>query len=139
MKSEYIQQIAIISDPDPRQLQEKINVELLKHRMIDDISIVGEQCLIRYKIERLNADPDPGLIVSGTPVVPDYRISFLKPDFTGETKRICIEIVVPDRKDDRHCCECENYDWGKGCPYREGRVRIMDEACDMFNIIIKAE
>lgn len=44
------------------------------------------------------------------------------------------EKKKPEEK--RHCCECDNYDWGKGCPYREGHVRIMDDACAMFNINI---
>lgn len=34
----------------------------------------------------------------------------------------------------RRCCECDNYEWGRGCPYKKGHVRVMDIACDMFNI-----
>lgn len=33
-----------------------------------------------------------------------------------------------------YCADCDNYDWGKGCPYREGRVDRLDLACEMFNV-----
>ena len=35
---------------------------------------------------------------------------------------------------DRRCCECGNYDWGKGCPYRDERVTLMMPACSRFTI-----
>ena len=35
---------------------------------------------------------------------------------------------------DRHCCECAAYDWGKGCPFREGHVSIMMPACSNFTL-----
>lgn len=39
-----------------------------------------------------------------------------------------------DKEEIRYCCECENYDWGRGCPYREGHIKLMDHSCEYFNI-----
>ena len=39
----------------------------------------------------------------------------------------------------RKCCECGNYDWGRGCPFREGRVTLMMDACHHFTIEVKGE
>ena len=39
----------------------------------------------------------------------------------------------------RKCCECGNYDWGKGCKYREGRVTIMMDACHHFSVELEGE
>jgi hypothetical protein len=49
---------------------------------------------------------------------------------------ILIRINV-GRSDGRWCCECDNYRWGRGCPYRDGMVRQMDKACSMFNVVIE--
>lgn len=37
----------------------------------------------------------------------------------------------------RSCCECGEYDWGRGCPYRAGRVTLMMDACHHFTVEIK--
>lgn len=50
---------------------------------------------------------------------------------------IFYEMGDEEEEKPRRCCECINYEWGKGCPYREGHVRIMDVACEMFNITIE--
>lgn len=34
----------------------------------------------------------------------------------------------------RYCCECDIYDWGKGCPFREGHVTLKMQACEHFTI-----
>lgn len=47
-----------------------------------------------------------------------------------------INLAVGDNSD-RHCCECDNYNWGHGCPYRDRHVQIMDRACPMFNVTIE--
>lgn len=62
----------------------------------------------------------------------DYNIEL--PHACDDT--VTIRIKVADIED-RRCCECDNYDWGKGCPYRDGHIRQMDSACKMFNIIIE--
>lgn len=41
-----------------------------------------------------------------------------------------------ERTSQRFCCECINYEWGRSCPYREGRVDIKDHACEYFNMEI---
>ena len=51
-----------------------------------------------------------------------------------EVIEITIRATVPD---DRHCCECDNYSWGRGCPYRRGHIQLNDPACGMFNVIIE--
>lgn len=134
MDNKKLLQIAIIEDADPQILQEKINQELLKHRSVKDIEITGAHCLIKYEVETIEPDT-PAL--AGTPVIPDYHISLLGEGRTGPYKRVCIELFIPeDHAKERYCCECENYNWGKNCPYRNGRIALKDNACDMFNILI---
>ena len=49
------------------------------------------------------------------------------------------EDVPSEEWETRKCCECGNYDWGRGCPYREGRVALMMNACHHFTIELKGE
>ena len=35
---------------------------------------------------------------------------------------------------DRHCCECSEYEWGRGCPFRDGHVTLMMPACSHFTV-----
>lgn len=65
---------------------------------------------------------------------PDYDIEF--PDAITEGETVTIRLKV-GRSEGRHCCECDNYNWAKGCPYRDGVVRLMAPACKMFNVIIE--
>ena len=51
-----------------------------------------------------------------------------------ETVEIRIQARIPIG---RFCCECENYRWGSGCPYRSGRVEKMADACGMFDVVIE--
>lgn len=39
----------------------------------------------------------------------------------------------------RHCCECGEYDWGRGCPYREGHVTLLMDACHHFTVEIRED
>lgn len=48
-----------------------------------------------------------------------------------------IEDVPPAEWEGRYCCECTEYDWGKGCPYREGHITLKMDACEHFTIEIK--
>lgn len=64
----------------------------------------------------------------------DYIINF--EDSDPATEVIRIELKVPENKN-RRCCECDNYNWGIGCPFRDGHIKLMDNACEMFNIIIE--
>lgn len=54
---------------------------------------------------------------------------------TDGGKYITVSILVGDYAG-RYCCECSNYEWGVSCPYRSGRVKPMDSACPMFDVII---
>ena len=36
----------------------------------------------------------------------------------------------------RVCAECGNYDWGRGCPYKEGHITLKMDACHHFTIEI---
>ena len=40
---------------------------------------------------------------------------------------------------DRYCCECGHYEWGRGCPYKEGRITLMMDACHNFTVEIGGE
>lgn len=57
-------------------------------------------------------------------------------DESFETDVIEIRIKA-GRPIDRHCCECGNYSWSQRCPYREGPVARLEDACGMFNVIIE--
>ena len=85
--------------------------------------------LIYYDIpdELIPQEPDLG-------PEPDYDIEF--PDCNSGNDTVTIRIKV-GKTDGRHCCECDNYRWGRGCPYRDGHIRMMDQACKMFNIILE--
>ena len=37
----------------------------------------------------------------------------------------------------RWCCECGHYDWGRGCPYKEGHVTLKMDACHHFTVEIE--
>ncbi len=39
----------------------------------------------------------------------------------------------------RRCAECSNYDWGRGCAFRAGVIRPMDEACEYLNVEVPNE
>jgi len=69
-------------------------------------------------------------------ITADYDVEF--PDAkekAGQTVRLNLRV---GKNEDRRCCECDNYNWGKNCPYRDGHIRRMDRACGMFNIVIEA-
>lgn len=65
---------------------------------------------------------------------PDFVIRF---DDDGPRDQAVTIRLMMSREDGRFCCECKNYDWGRGCPYASGHVPQMTEACPMFNVIIE--
>lgn len=67
----------------------------------------------------------------------DYEID-LRDLEDGECETVKVSLVLPKSKG-RRCCECENYRWGKGCPYKDGHVKLMDDNCRMFNVVINVE
>lgn len=40
---------------------------------------------------------------------------------------------------DRYCCECGHYEWGRGCPYKEGRITLKMDACHHFTVEIRED
>ena len=66
---------------------------------------------------------------------PDFVVDATDDEYPDkETVEIRLTISVPH---DRHCCECDNYTWRNGCPYRDGKVKMMDRACPLFNVILQ--
>ena len=61
-----------------------------------------------------------------------------KAGFLTHTSAIVYFSEIPEEPEelwsDRHCCECDNYDWGRGCPFRDGHVTLMMPACAHFTI-----
>lgn len=59
-------------------------------------------------------------------------------NFLTHTSAIIHIDEIPEEPEeawaDRSCCECSIYDWGKGCPYREGHVTLMMPACSHFTV-----
>lgn len=49
------------------------------------------------------------------------------------------EETEPEPEQPRRCCECNNYDWGKGCEFCDGVIRPMREACEWFNAEVPNE
>ena len=133
MKPKLIPQLAIITAEDPEQLQDKINAELLAHPHYIDLQIDDSRAILQYNIEiqppkaiNLLTGPDQDAHI-------DYSL-ILTPENATDIQRVILELVLPDHGPDRYCCECENYRWGNGCPYRDGHIRLMDSACTMFNL-----
>lgn len=62
-------------------------------------------------------------------------------EFLTHTSAIIYHNEIPEEPIEawstRKCCECGNYDWGRGCPFREGHVTLMMPACKHFTIEIK--
>ena len=60
-----------------------------------------------------------------------------------EKRAIVYHGEIPEEKpepwSDRYCCECGEYEWGRGCPYREGHVTLKMNACHHFTIELKGE
>ena len=40
---------------------------------------------------------------------------------------------------ERVCCECGHYEWGKGCPYKDGHITLKMDACHHFTIEVGGE
>jgi len=111
-------------------------------------SAYNETCagLSRFTIEKVQPISDTSMFVfydvpdelSEEPITEsdaDYCIEMAEPGTPG-AKTLHIDIVVQSPHG-RKCCECDNYDWGRGCKYKHGIVRTMDDACSMFNVIIE--
>lgn len=62
-------------------------------------------------------------------------------EFLTHTSAIIYRNEIPEEIEEawtnRNCCECGNYDWGKGCPFREGHVTLMMPACKHFTIEVQ--
>ena len=110
-------------------------------------SAYNETCaeLSRFTIEKVQPISDTSMFVfydipdefTEEPVTEsnaDFLIEMAEPGTPG-VKTLHIDIVV-SAPQNRKCCECANYRWGRGCSYRHGLVRHMDDACHMFNVHI---
>lgn len=86
------------------------------------------EALIYYDIPDELMDPEP----DGSET--DYDIELADKGRCTESVTIRLRVRPPEH---RHCCECDNYDWGRGCPYRSEHIKLMDDACSMFNVIIE--
>lgn len=131
-----IPQISIITADDPELLQDKINQELLIHPDYIDIDVRSDSAIVRYYITVTVQEPDPidSLPAEGENAVIDHRIDLTEED-SENVEGICIQLLLPV-PEKRYCCECNNYNWGIGCPYRSGAIRPMDPACSLLNIHI---
>lgn len=63
------------------------------------------------------------------------------PDYVliSDTEAIIYHDEIEEEQhewDGRYCCECDHYDWGKGCPFRKGHVTLKMDACSHFNIYL---
>lgn len=106
--------------------------ELSRFKVEETRYITDLSALISYEIpDELMDGPEDQ---TGSGPEPDYTVEFDDAELDDQT--VTIQLKVGENAN-RHCCECENYDWGRGCPYRRGHIRIMDPACSMFNIIIE--
>ena len=135
MKPKLIPQLAIVTAEDPATLQDKINSELMLHPNFTDLEIDGNRAIIRYDLEIQPPKPIDLLTGPDQDAHIDHSL-VLTPENATDIQRVVVELVLQDPGEDRYCCECQNYKWGIGCPYREGRVKLMDQACEMFDVKI---
>ena len=61
-----------------------------------------------------------------------------------EKRAIVYHREIPDEVPEepwanRFCCECTEYDMRGGCPFKEGRVALMMNACHHFTIELKGD
>ena len=61
-----------------------------------------------------------------------------KAEFLNHKQAIVYNDEIPEEPSEpwrgRYCCECVIYEWGRGCPHREGRVSLKMPACSKFTI-----
>ena len=132
MNKQNKKQIAVFKDEDPAAFQKAVNDFLQSVPGVPDVTYPDGQglcAIIHYDAAPDEVGPDP---------VQSMRADHLI-DFTdeGEADVHTVTIILKvNPYEDRYCCECDNYNWGKNCPYRKGRVARMDPACDMFNVTI---
>ena len=135
MNPKTIPQIAIITAENPEDLQDKINQELLAHPNYTDLRIDGSRAIIQYNIEI--QPPKPADLLTGPDQTANIDHSIiLAPEDAADTRRVILELALEHPGEHRFCCECTNYVWGKSCPYRTGHVKIMDPACELFDLKI---
>lgn len=132
-----IPQIEIVTAPDPATLQEEINKVLLQHPNVTDISIENDRAIVKYDVT-VNAPAPPPLEI-GNPVAPDHILAFTDSLDPRQSVRMVIELILPKLTGKYYCADCDNYDWGKGCPYRKGRIMPTDPCCDMLNVTISSQ
>lgn len=137
-----MKQMLLIEGRNPSEFAEKYNSALCRlsgHRIEsekflsdtsmyifydDDVSPDDQIEEIRKRAEAAFKECEPDFVVDATD------------EENADTETIEIRLVVNVHRD-RYCCECDNYSWGRGCPYRDGRVELKDSTCPMFNIILK--
>ena len=132
-----IPQVTILDASDSATLEEEINKVLLQHPNVTDISIEDGRAIIQYDVT-VNA-PAPPPLETGGPVAPDHTLTFTDSLDPDQSVRMVVELILPKLAGRYYCCDCDNYDWGKGCPYRKGRIMPMDPCCDMLNVTISSQ
>ena len=132
MNKQNRKQIAVFKDNDPVAFQQAVNDFLQTVPGVPDVTYPDGQglcAIIKYDATSDNAATDPD---QSKPA--DHLID-LTDENEADVHTVTITLKV-NPSEDRYCCECDNYNWGKNCPYRKGRVARMDPACDMFNVTI---
>lgn len=128
-----MRQVAIVEGTSLQEYTQSYNetlAELSRFTILKEEQVDSLTSLIYY--ETPDAVEQVCRAIEGEPE-PDYRLEFEEDPGTKQTIRIELRISAPDR----HCCECSNYDWGKGCQYKNGHIKLMDNACPMFNVTIE--
>lgn len=128
-----MKQVAYVHGDTPEQFESAFNETCanLSRFDITEMKTVSETAVFIF----YDTNEEPTMTPS-QPAGPEanYTVEFEQDNENTKTIRIDLKL---SNKTDRRCCECDNYDWGKGCPYRDGVVRLMDDACCMFNVIIE--
>ena len=130
-----MRQSILVSGNNPQEFVDTYNETLaelsratiLRERQISDTSV-----LIFYETSE-ELDKKVKAVEEDEPV--DYTIELADPE-QDDTTEIVIKIVAPTAND-RYCCECDHYDWGKGCPFRDQHIKFKDRACRMFYVNIE--
>ena len=136
----------IISGETPVKFMEKYNETI---ELLDGAEIISEKFLTyTYIYQFYDSDDvmDPDEQIEQIRQRAEAAFREKEPDFivdaiddeADDVQTISIELKINIPRN-RFCCECRNYNWSKGCHYRDGMVRQMDKACPLFDVILGRE
>lgn len=113
-------------------VQKLAGCEIVSERFINDTS-----CYIFYEdpnedvsdevLEQIRKDAEEMFKA-------DFSIDARDPEEETEPAKVIKVILTVGAPRGRFCCECGNFSWSNGCPFRDDHVHRMSAACELFDI-----